>query len=249
MISMRTKMFEERVVYLRRDSSETKKKILTVCVRLFLEQGYKNTSVSQIVGEAGVARGSYLNLFPTKDKILLELVETMFSGQFGVARGITDNTLPPVYAYAVETAIQLTLTELNENLREIYIEAYSLPETSEYIYLHTTAELKQIFGAIFPDDTESDFYEIDIGTAGMMRSYMARKCDIHFPLERKLSRFLTAAMRVYRVPEAEQEKVLAFIQSLDIKAIATEVMYKLFAMLEMKYDFKLSKDGETEGTR
>ena len=144
------------------------------------------------------------------------------------------------------TAIQdaAVLTELNENLREIYIEAYSLPDTSEYIYLHTTAELKQIFGENFPDDTESDFYEMEIGTAGLMRSYMARKCDIHFPLERKLSRFLTAAMRVYRVPEEEQAKVLAFIQSLDIEAIATEVMYKLFAMLEMKYDFKLSKDSK-----
>ena len=235
-------------MYLRRDSSETKRKILTVCVRLFLEQGYKNTSVSQIVDEAGVARGSYLNLFPTKDRILLELTETMFGGQFGVARGIADSKLPPVYAYAVETAIQLTLTELNENLREIYIEAYSLPDTSEYIYLHTTAELKQIFGEDFPDNTESDFYEMEIGTAGLMRSYMARKCDIHFPLERKLSRFLTAAMRVYRVSEAEQAKVLAFIQSLDIKAIATEVMYKLFAMLEMKYDFKLSKDSKGEET-
>ena len=230
---------------MRRDSSETKRKILTVCVRLFLEQGYKNTSVSQIVDEAGVARGSYLNLFPTKDKILLDLTETMF----GVARSIADTKLPPVYAYAVETAIQLTLTELNENLREIYIESYSLPDTSEYIYLHTTAELKQIFGVNFPDNTESDFYEMEIGTAGLMRNYMARKCDIHFPLERKLSRFLTAAMRVYRVPEEEQAKVLAFIQSLDIKAIATEVMYKLFAMLEMKYDFKLSKNGEMEETR
>ena len=98
---------------MRRDSSETKRKILTVCVRLFLDQGYKNTSVSQIVDEAGVARGSYLNLFPTKDKILLDLTETMFGGQFGMARSIADIKLPPVYAYAVETAIQLTLTELN----------------------------------------------------------------------------------------------------------------------------------------
>ena len=71
----------------------------------------------------------------------------------------------------------------------------------------------------------------------------------HFPLERKISRFLTAELRVYKVPEEEQAKVLAFIQTLDIKAIATEVMYKLFAMLEMKYDFKLSSDSETEETR
>ena len=226
---------------MRRDSSETKRKILTVCVRLFLEQGYKNTSVSQIVDEAGVARGSYLNLFPTKDKILLDLTETMFGGQFGMARSIADTKLPPVYAYALETAIQLTLTELNENLREIYIEAYSLPETSEYIYLHTTAELKQIFGANFPDYSDSDFYEMEIGTAGLMRNYMARKCDIHFPLERKLSRFLTAAMRVYRVPEDELEQTVRFVERLDIRSIAERVMHTLFQTLAMHYDFSLQE--------
>ena len=226
---------------MRRDSSDTKRKILTVCVRLFLEQGYKNTSVSQIVDEAGVARGSYLNLFPTKDRILLELTETMFGGQFGVARSIADSKLPPVYAYAVETAIQLTLTELNENLREIYIEAYSLPETSEYIYLHTTAELKQIFSANFPDYSDSDFYEMEIGTAGLMRNYMARKCDIHFPLERKLSRFLTAAMRVYRVPEDELEQTVRFVERLDIRSIAERVMHTLFQTLAMHYDFSLQE--------
>lgn len=226
---------------MRRDSSETKRKILTVCVRLFLEQGYKNTSVSQIVDEAGVARGSYLNLFPTKDKILLDLTETMFGGQFGMARSIADAKLPPVYAYALETAIQLTLTELNENLREIYIEAYSLPETSEYIYLHTTAELKQIFSANFPDYSDSDFYEMEIGTAGLMRNYMARKCDIHFPLERKLSRFLTAAMRVYRVPEDELEQAVRFVGRLDIRSIAERVMHTLFQTLAMHYDFSLQE--------
>ena len=226
---------------MRRDSSETKRKILTVCVHLFLEQGYKNTSVSQIVDEAGVARGSYLNLFPTKDKILLDLTETMFGGQFGVARSIADTKLPPVYAYAVETAIQLTLTELNENLREIYIEAYSLPDTSEYIYLHTTAELKQIFGANFPDYSDSDFYEMEIGTAGLMRNYMARKCDIHFPVERKLSRFLTAAMRVYRVPEDELEQAVRFVERLDIRSIAERVMHTLFQTLAMHYDFSLQE--------
>ena len=226
---------------MRRDSSETKRKILTVCVRLFLEQGYKNTSVSQILDEAGVARGSYLHLFPTKDRILLDLTETMFGGQFGVARSIADIKLPPVYAYAVETAIQLTLTELNENLREIYIEAYSLPETSEYIYLHTTAELKQIFSANFPDYSDSDFYEMEIGTAGLMRNYMARKCDIHFPLERKLSRFLTAAMRVYRVPEDELEQTVRFVERLDIRSIAERVMHTLFQTLAMHYDFSLQE--------
>ena len=233
---------------MRKDGLETKRKILTVCVRLFLEQGYKETSITQITENAGVTRGSFQNLFRTKDAVLLELVETMFSGQFSAAKSITGQ-LPPVYAYAAETAIQLTLTELNERLREIYLEAYSLPDTAEYIHLHTTAELKQIFGGSFPGYSDSDFYEMEIGTAGLMRGYMARKCDIHFPLDRKLSRFLTAAMRIYRVPEEEQRQVLAFIRSLDIRAIAAEVMEKLFALLEMKFDFKLPSNGKKEENR
>ncbi len=231
---------------MRKDGIKTRKKILTVCVRLFLEQGYKNTSITQITEEAGITRGSFQNFFPTKDAVLMELTETMFGGQFDAARSLKDSSLPPVYTYAAETAIQLTLTELNENLREIYTEAYTMPDTAEYIYLRTTAELKQIFGGAFPDYAESDFYEMEIGTAGLMRSYMARKCDIHFSLEHKLNRFLTAAMRIYKVPEKEQESVLAFVAALDIKTIAAEVMHKLFAMLEMKFDFKLSPNSETE---
>lgn len=227
---------------MRKDGAKTRKKILSVCVRLFLQQGYKETTVTQIVREAGITRGSYQNQFPTKDAVLMELVKTMFSSQFDMARSIAGDDLPPVYTYAIETSIQLALTELNENLRELYIESYTHPDTAEYIYLQTTSELKNIFAPYLPDHSESDFYDMEIGTSGLMRSYMAKRCDIHFPLQRKLECFLTAAMRVYRVPEEDQEKVLAFIAVLDIEAVASEIVQKVFAMLEMKFDFKLSSE-------
>ena len=229
---------------MRKDGIETRKKILSVCVRLFLEQGYKHTSVTQIVEEAGIARGSYQNQFPTKDAILMELVKTMFGRQFSMAWAVTGEHLSPIYTYAVETAIQLTLTELNENLREIYIEAYSLPNTAEYIHLKTAEKLKEIFSPYLPDHSDNDFYELEIGTAGLIRNYMSKKCDIRFPLSRKLDRFLTSSMRVFKVPEAEIQDAVAFVSRQDMKAIAGEVIHKLFTMLEMKYNFKLSSDVE-----
>lgn len=226
---------------LRKSSQATKNRILSVCVRMFLEQGYHATTISQIIGEAGVSTSSFQNIFHTKDGVLHELIAFMFSGQFSAARGMVGSKLPPVYTYATETAIQLVLTELNENLREIYLEAYSLPATSEYIYQHTAAELHRIFGPYFPDYSERDFYELDIGTAGIMRGYMAKKCDIHFPLETKLSCFLTLSMRAYRVPEAEQQRVLAYLKDIDICAVAENVMQQLFAALEMHFDFTLNE--------
>lgn len=229
---------------MRKDGLETRKKILSVCVRLFLEQGYKHTSVTQIVEEAGIARGSYQNQFPTKDSILMELVKTMFGKQFSMAGAVTGEHLSPVYTYAVETAIQLTLTELNENLREIYIEAYSLPNTAEYIHLKTAEKLKEIFSPYLPDHSDNDFYELDIGTAGLMRNYISKKCDIRFPLSRKLERYITSSLRIFRVPETEIQGAVAFVSHLDMKAIAADVIHKLFTMLEMKYHFKLSSDVE-----
>ncbi len=222
-------------------SIETKRKILTACVRLFLEQGYKNTTVSQIVDTAGVARGSFQNLFPAKEDILLELIETMFESQFAMASKITQQELSPVCVYAAETAIQLMLTELNENLRDIYIEAYTLPNTSECIYKKTTKELVNLFGSYLPNYTECDFYKMEVGTAGLMRNYMTKKCDDNFTFTEKLNCFLTSSLRIYAVPEKEIAEAIAFIEELDIKLAATQVMNKLFSMLEMKYNFKLQE--------
>ena len=194
---------------LRKGSIEIKNRILSVCVRLFLEQGYHQTPISQIIKEANISASTFQNIFHTKDGVLNELIEFMFSGQFGAARSIAGDTLPPVYTYAAETAIQLVLTELNENLRDVYLEAYTVPATADYIYRHTAVELHKIFGQYFPEYTESDFYKIEIGTAGIMRGYMAKKCDIHFPLDKKIECFLSLSMRVYKIPEQEQEKILS----------------------------------------
>ena len=107
-------------------SLPAKKRILTVCVRLFLEKGYKRSTLAEIIEKADVSYSTFQNIFRAKDGVLTELVEFMFSNQFTMARGEAGANLPPVYVYAVETAIQMTLTELNENLREIYIEAYCI---------------------------------------------------------------------------------------------------------------------------
>ena len=220
-------------------SLAAKKRILTACVRLFLEKGYKGTTIAEILREADVSASTFQNIFHAKDGVLVELVEFMFSNQFRMARQMAGETLSPVYVYAAETAIQMTLTELNENLREIYLEAYTQPETTEYIHQNTSTELYRIFSPYLPGYTESDFYELEIGSAGIMRGYMARRCDKYFTLERKLRRFLVMSLSAYKVPEAEQEQVLAFVAGLDVRKRAEQVMHQLFAARAMRFEFSL----------
>ena len=225
----------------RSDGLQTEKRILQACVRLFLENGYHQTTMLQILKEAQVSSSSFQNLFHSKDGVLMELVKFMFENQFGIARSVAGGVLPPVYVYAAETALQITLTELNENLREIYLEAYTQEPLMDYIQHATAKQLYRIFGPYQPELTEQDFYELELGTSGLIRAYMAHPCTEDFPLERKLNRFVTLALRGYKVPEEELQRVLAFLRGLDIRTIAREVMEELFRQLALRYDF--SPDG------
>ena len=220
----------------RNQSQATKERILQVCVKLFLEQGYKKTTMAEIIEKSGVSSSSFQNIFRAKDGVLTELVQFMFSSQFGAARSIA-GPLPPVFVYAAETAIQLTLTELNENLREIYIEAYSQKEASEYIMRQTAKELFGIFGPYLPELNEADFYMLEIGSAGLMRGYMARPCDEVLTLDKKIDGFISLSLRGYNVPKEQVEQALAFVQGLDICSIACRIMQELFRALAMRYDF------------
>ena len=222
----------------RYDSGDAKRRILTACVRLFLEKGYTNTKVAEILKEADVSAGSFQNIFHTKDGVLTELISMMFGRQFGAVRALAANAPSPVYIYAVETALQLALTELSENLRDIYIEAYTFPATMEIIHRSTTAELQTAFSAYLPGCAECDFYEMELGTAGMMRGYMARRCDPYFTLERKIRRFLSMSLSVFQVPEQERGQIIAFVAEVDVRAEGRKVMDALFASLSVQFELK-----------
>lgn len=170
----------------------TQQKMLRAAVKLFLEKGYEGTTTAEIARAAGMTPSSFFRAFPSKEALLLELDKRMFSGQFALAEQHSA-AQDPVLLYAVETAIQLHIAELTEPLRELYVTAYTLPSTSAYLYRSTAKRLEGIFGDYLPDAEAKDFYEMEIASAGMMRSFMAVPCDVYFTVERKESRAFWSA--------------------------------------------------------
>ncbi len=76
---------------------ETKQRIFDAAGALFREKGYQDTTVDEITKEAGIAKGTFFNYFPTKrsllvyfkeqkDKLILETLEQ----QRGVDRPAAD---------------------------------------------------------------------------------------------------------------------------------------------------------------
>lgn len=56
---------------------DKRQRLLTESLRLFREKGFEQTKVSDITRAAGVAKGTFFNYFPTKDRVLLALGEQM----------------------------------------------------------------------------------------------------------------------------------------------------------------------------
>lgn len=197
--------------------------------------------MTEIIRDADVSVSTFQNIFRSKDGVLLDLAESMFENQFEFAAKVVGENASPALLYAVETSVQLAIAELNENVREVYVETYSHPRTAEYVYQKTSTALYKLLGKYQPNCGLSEFYEMEIGSSGIMRNYMARPCDKYFTLDRKLKSFLTMALRSYCVPDEEVQSIIATIQHLDIMKLAENVLQELFKMLSMRFDFPMPK--------
>lgn len=210
-------------------------KMLYAAVQLFLENGYEGTTTSQISKAAGMSATSFFAAFENKEALLLALVKVMFTGQFEQAKAFA-NTDDPVLMYCIETALQIHITELSESLREVYVKAYSLPSTSEYIYRSTAKQLKAIFGSYMGDADDKDYYEMDIASSSIMRGFMARPCDVYFTVDLKLKRFLDCCLKLYNVPEEKRKEMTQKVLSIDLATIARKLIEEVVKRAEKGFE-------------
>lgn len=217
---------------------QTRAQVLRYAVALFLEQGYQETTLDQIAQRIDRTKGAVLRAYPDKESILYALVTHMFRVQFSTARSLLGEKADPLLVYCVETAMQLHICELGEPLRDLYTSAYTLPTTSDFIYRSTAQELRLIFGKYLPDAAESDFYELDLVSGGVMRGLMARKCDMYFTIEKKITLFLQCALKIYDVPAQERETVIPQVLAMDLAAMARSTVENTVRLAQAGFDME-----------
>lgn len=211
----------------------TRDKILHSAAVLFLEKGYQKTTIVDIAKHAEVNRGSVVFAIGNKENLLKMLVEYVLDGQFEASRALlAGKTEDTVLYYAAECALQLSMAESSEQIREIYAAAYSLPTTSELIYTRCTARLQPLFERYNPTWETSDYYECEIASGSIIRGYMAKHCDVYFTIENKVLAYLKHSLVLYHVPEERVEEAIRFVSSIDFDLAAKETINNLLSYLE-----------------
>ena len=169
-------------------------RILHSAARLFLEKGYHESTTREIARQAGVNVSAMNRLMKSKENILCELVKYVIESQFEstqqLLQGVTDDK---ILFYAAETTLQLYMAESSEHIRELYAVSYSLSHTTDIIQHTITKKLEIIFGDHLPHLEEKDFFELEIASGGVMRSFMTKHLSLCSPpTHRSWSRTPTA---------------------------------------------------------
>lgn len=93
--------------------NKTKQELLKIAYRLFLVNGYENTSVDKIIEEAKIAKGTYYYHFSSKEQMLEEVIEMMLDSYTEKANEILNSTLSlPEKAIGIITSFQPNVDEL-----------------------------------------------------------------------------------------------------------------------------------------
>ena len=77
-----------------RKGEKRKQELLQIAYRMFITRGYENTSVDEIIEEAGIAKGTYYYHFPSKEQTLEQVIDMMLDAQEEHARVVMAADMP-----------------------------------------------------------------------------------------------------------------------------------------------------------
>lgn len=203
----------------RENKINTRLEIIQVATRLFLERGYTNVLVSDIVGEIGISKGNLTFYFPTKEHLLAELIHRLCDFQWELM-GKTAAEKNPLTAYLLEiTAMTASCCE-NPVAKELYVSAYTSQLSLEIIRENDTRKAKKIFAEYCPDWTGEDFIIAENIASGIEYSLFTGRQE----QESAIAAGLNAIMMVYHVPEEVRRQMTEDVLNMDYRRMGREML-------------------------
>lgn len=119
---------------------QRKQELLKIAYKMFIEKGYDNTSVDEIIAEAGIAKGTYYYYFPSKEDTLEAVIDMMITEEVANAKGVVASQMPiPQKVAAVIYSLRPGQEE--QNIAQVV-------ESNENIILHEKLNKRLIEEAV-----------------------------------------------------------------------------------------------------
>ena len=201
----------------------TKREIIEVANRLFLEQGFSCTTVKQISDALEISTGNLTFHYHTKEDMLAVLVAMLCDFQWHSMEKSLQAGSSPLMALCLELAAMASICEENEIARDFYISAYIHPMTLDIIRTNDQKKAKKLFADYCQDWDDEKFAEAEILVSGIeYTTFMNTSTSPALPV--RIKGALMAILSIYHVPADLLQDCIDKILRMDYQNIGRHVL-------------------------
>lgn len=178
----------------------TRHEIVRYAANRFLENGYSNTSISSMCKALNMSTGNMTFYFPTKEHLLIELVDMLCAYQSGLLEEEAKEGYSSVMSVCLEIATMAAASEMDEIVKDFFISAYISPMALEIIRRNDTERAKRIFKDYCPDWTDENYIVAQTLVSGIEYATLMTTSD-SVSVGERVKGAIRAILSIYNVPK------------------------------------------------
>ena len=178
----------------------TKKEIIQVATRLFLERGFSDTTVKLISDTLNISTGNLTFHYPTKEHLLAVLVEMLCDFQWQTMEVALEEGSSPLMALCLQLSAMASICEENDIARDFYLSAYKYPMTLDIIRVNDEKKARTLFAPYCTAWQDCKFAEAETLVSGIeYATLMNTPSSPQLPV--RLEGALKTILKIYGVPD------------------------------------------------
>ena len=206
---------------------EVRKNIIKISRRLFLEQGYENTTVRQVLKKAHLSTGSLYHLFKNKEEILLCSLKDALLEISSLTDSIAVKHNEPVLRYALGIAVGISEIFNYKRLFNFYNAIYKNESAENFMISLKVARMKNLLNDLNLHFTDNEIHSRILAIHGATRAIMLalinKQLSAH--LNDIYSLIIRIALSEFNIPEKKINEII----KLTTKIIQTKTFSRSLA--------------------
>jgi AcrR family transcriptional regulator len=206
---------------------EVRKNIIKISRRLFLEQGYENTTVRQVLKKAHLSTGSLYHFFKNKEEILLCSLKDALLEISSLTDSIAVKHNEPVLRYALGIAVGISEIFNYKRLFNFYNAIYKNESAENFMISLKVARMKNLLNDLNLHFTDNEIHSRILAIHGATRAIMLALINkqLSAQLNDIYSLIIRIALSEFNIPEKKINEII----KLTTKIIQTKTFSRSLA--------------------
>jgi hypothetical protein len=188
----------------------TKRRIIRISRRLFLEQGYDKTSVRQILNKSGLSTGSLYHFFKNKEEILLSGLHESLVDISRLTDRIAVECQEPLLRYALDVALATCEILKDKHLLNLYKAISQTASVDHAVIDIKVNKMKKLLTDLNLHFSDKEIHSRILAIHGATKALMMAAINEQIPVspEDIYSLIINMALSEFNIPKKKIEKIL-----------------------------------------